>query len=293
MIDSMSEEQTLGLGIASLSFISERRTELRKSEVKVADFVMANPQKVVHSSISELAESADVSEPTVIRFCRRIGFKGYQDFKIALAQSVVPRIKSIHESITEHDNAQSLTMKVFQANIAAIQDSLDTLDFVTMERVIEACASARSILFFGLGGSASVAQDAYHKFFRVGIPCNWYEDTHMQAMGASMLGEGDVVIAISHSGSSKDIVEAIELATEAGAITVAVTSHVKSPVSQVASHVLSVNTTETSYRFEPMSSRIAHLSVIDAVAVGVSMRRQEHYVESVRRTRRSLVRKRY
>lgn len=293
MIVTMSGEQTPGLGMAALSFISERRTELRKSEVKVADYVTANPQKVVHSSISELAESADVSEPTVIRFCRRIGFKGYQDFKIALAQSVVPRIKSIHESITEHDNAQSLTMKVFQANIAAIQDSLESLDYITMERVIEACAAARSILFFGLGGSASVAQDAYHKFFRLGIPCNWYEDTHMQAMGASMLGEGDVVIAISHSGSSKDIVEAIELATEAGAITVAVTSHVKSPVSQVASYVLSVNTTETSYRFEPMSSRIAHLSVIDAVAVGVSMRRQEHYVESVRRTRRSLVRKRY
>ncbi len=293
MIGFMEDENSPPVSVAALSFISDRRSELRKSEEKVANYVTAHPQKVVHYSISELAESANVSEPTVIRFCRRIGFKGYQDFKIALAQSVVPRIKIIHESITEHDNAQSLTLKVFQANISAVQDSLQSLDYIALERVIEACTNAGTILFFGLGGSASVALDAYHKFFRLGIHCNWYEDTHMQAMGASMLSAGDVVIAISHSGSSKDIVEAIEIATEVGATTVAVTSHGKSPVSQAATYVLSASTTETSYRFEPMSSRIAHLSIIDAIAVGVSMRRQDHYMDNVRQTRRALVRKRY
>ena len=277
----------------NLQFITTRRQELRKSEIKVADYVIANPQKVVHYSISELADNADVSEPTVIRFCRRIGFRGYQDFKIALAQSVVPRIKNIHEAIGESDNAQTLAVKIFQANVEAIQDSLQSLDFSALEQTIEACTTAGTIVFFGLGGSASVAMDAYHKFFRLGIPCNWYEDTHMQAMGASMLGPDDVVIAVSHSGSSKDIVEAIEIANEAGALTVAITSHVKSPVSRAARILLSVSTTETSYRFEPMASRIAHLSVIDTIAVGVSMRRQEQYVESVRRTRRALVKKRY
>lgn len=277
----------------NLQFITTRRQELRKSEIKVADYVIGNPQKVVHYSISELADNADVSEPTVIRFCRRIGFRGYQDFKIALAQSVVPRIKNIHEAIGESDNAQTLAVKIFQANVEAIQDSLQSLDFSALEQTIEACTTAGTIVFFGLGGSASVAMDAYHKFFRLGIPCNWYEDTHMQAMGASMLGPDDVVIAVSHSGSSKDIVEAIEIANEAGALTVAITSHVKSPVSRAARILLSVSTTETSYRFEPMASRIAHLSVIDTIAVGVSMRRQEQYVESVRRTRRALVKKRY
>lgn len=293
MVEKEHTADQPAVAYSNLQFITSRREELRKSETKVADYVVANPQKVVHYSISELADNTDVSEPTVIRFCRRIGFRGYQDFKIALAQSVVPRIKSIHEAIGEGDNARTLATKIFQANADAIQDSLQTLDYSALEHTIDSCRVARSIVFFGLGGSASVAMDAYHKFFRLGIPCNWYEDAHMQAMSASMLGPEDVVIAISHSGSSRDIVEAIELANEAGATTVAITSHVKSPVSRAAKLVLSVSTTETSYRFEPMASRIAHLSMIDIIAVGVSMRRQEQYVESVRRTRRALVKKRY
>lgn len=277
----------------SLQFITAHWAELRRSEIKVADYVVGNPQKVVHYSISELADNADVSEPTVIRFCRRIGFQRYQEFKIALAQSVVPRLKSIHEAISENDDVRTLATKVFQANAAAIQDSLQTLDVAALEQTIKLCTAARSILFFGLGASAPIASDAYHKFFRLGIPCNWYADSHMQAMRASMLGPEDVVVAISHSGSTRDIVDAIEIANEAGASTIAITSHIKSPVSRAAKVLLSVRTAETRYRFEPMASRIAYLSMIDVIAVGVSIRRQDDYVENVRRTRRVLANKRY
>ena len=115
----------------------------------------------------------------------------------------------------------------------------------------------------------------------------------MQAMSASLLEPNDVAIVITHSGSSRDIVDAIELAHEAGAASIVITSHFKSPVSHVASVVLSVNTLETNYRFEPMSSRIAHLSVVDAIAVGVTLRRQDAYMRSVEKTRRALVKKRY
>ncbi len=276
-----------------LDFINDRMGELRKSEAKVANFVTANPEEVVHYSISELAEGAGVSEPTVIRFCRRVGYRGYQDFKIALAQSVVPRIKNIHEAVVEGDDARTLAQKIFQATIATLQDSLSMIDYDVLQRAIDVCSEARTISFFGLGGSASVAMDAVHKFFRLGIPCRWYDDTHMQVMQASLLGPEDVVVAITHSGSSKDIIEAIELANEVGATTIAITSHMKSPVSKVASLVFSVSSSETAYRFEPMSSRIAQLSVIDAVAVGVALNREAFYADAVRKTRRALVRKRY
>jgi RpiR family carbohydrate utilization transcriptional regulator len=121
--------------------------------------------------VSQLAEEAKVSDPTVIRFCRSLGFKGFQDFQIRLAQSVVPTLRTIHESVDEDVEAPDLVQRVFDANIDAIRSSLKTFDFQTVNTVVETLAHADRIIFHGLGGSAAVAMDAYHEFFRIGIPC--------------------------------------------------------------------------------------------------------------------------
>jgi DNA-binding MurR/RpiR family transcriptional regulator len=135
--------------------------------------------------------------------------------------------------------------------------------------------------------------DAYHKFFRLGIPCGWQDDPHMQAMAASLMRPRCVVVAVSHSGSSKDIVETLEIAKGAGAATIAIVSHRKSPVATIADVALCVQSRETGFKPEPMSSRIAHLCVIDVLAVGVALRRSEDFVASVQKTRKALVNKRY
>ena len=115
-----------------LSFLSERYDNLRRSERKVADSVLANAEQIIHYSVSQLAEEAKVSDPTVIRFCRSLGFKGFQDFKIRLAQSVVPTVRTIHESVDENSEVPDLVQRVFEANIDAVRSTLKTLDFLTV-----------------------------------------------------------------------------------------------------------------------------------------------------------------
>ena len=276
-----------------MKFITDNYAKLRKSEVKVADYILEHADEVIHFSVSELAAEALVSEPTVIRFCRGIGFKGFQDFKIYLAQNLIPPLRSIHESVNEGEEVPELIRKVFDANVASVQSTLETLDFAAVQAAIDELAKAEKIIFFGLGGSAVVAMDAFHKFFRIGIPCEWFNDSHMALMAASMMKPGQILIAISHSGSTRDVVDAIETATAAGASTIAIVSHHKSPVSNVAALSLCVASTEMGFRFEPMASRIAQLSVVDVLSVGVSLLRSDEVVANLIATRKALARKRY
>ncbi len=276
-----------------LSFIEDNIGKLRKSEIKVAEFIPDNAEEVIHFSLNELAERVGVSEPTVIRFCRALGFSGWQDFKIYLAQAIIPQVRTIHESISEDDPPPQLVTKVCQANVNAIQETLQILDYKALDKATDVMAKAGRIVFHGLGGSAVVAMDAHHKFFRTGIPCEWVADTHMAAMAAAMMTKGDVFFAISHSGSSRDIVDALDVAKGTGAEAIAIVSHGRSPVSKVADITLRVASHEVGVRFEPMSSRIAQLCIIDILAVGVALRRKEVFYDNLTRTRRALSAKRF
>ena len=267
--------------------------DLRESEKKVARVVLESPGQVIYRSISELAEDAGTSEPPVLRFCRALGFRGYHDLKIQLAQDLVPEVKNIHEDVTARDDPATLVRKVLNANAIAIADTLDTRDPAQVDKAVRTLAKADRIEFVGFGGSAAVAMDAYHKFFRIGIPCGWQDDPHMQVMSAALMTPRCVVVAISHSGSSKDIMETLEIARGAGAATIAIVSHRKSPVASLADIALCVHSRETGYKPEPMSSRLAHLCVIDVLAVGVALKRSRDFMAGVQKTRKALVNKRY
>ena len=273
--------------------IESNRSNLRNSEIKVADFILANAEKVIHFSVSELAECAGASDPTIIRFCRNIGFKGFQDFKISLAQSLIPSVRNIHEAVNESEQVPELIKKVFEANINAIRNSLNTINTAAFENSIEVLAKSKQIIFFGCGGSGAVAMDAYHKFFRIGIPCTWFNDPHMAAMAAIMMNENHTLVVISHTGSSKDVVDALNLANEKNVATIAIVSQEKCPVSKIARYVLCVDSLEKYFKPEPMSSRIAQLSVIDALCIGVSLIRKDEVLKNLNQTRRALVNKRY
>ncbi len=279
--------------LAVVRMIMSQIEELRASEKKVARYVLSAPDKVIYQSIGELAENAGVSEPTVLRFCRALGLGGYYELKIGLAQDLVPEVKNIHEDVQPGDDAATLARKVFNANVIAINTSLDILDPARLARAIEILDASRLVEFFGLGGSAAVAMDACHKFFRLGLTCVWRDDSHMQAMSAAMMDKGCALVVISHSGSSKDVVECLEAAKQAGAATIAIVSRRKSPVAAAADVPICVHARETSFKPEPMSSRIAQLCVVDALAVGLAIRRREAFVANLRKTRKALVRKRY
>lgn len=276
-----------------LSFIEDNIGKLRRSEVKVAEFIPEHAQEVVHFSLSELAERVGVSEPTVMRFCRSLGFSGWQTFKIHLAQATIPQVRNIHESIEESDPPPELVAKVCRANIAAIEETLNVLDFKAVERAIDALAAAEKVIFHGFGGSAAVAMDAHHKFFRTSIPCEYIVDAHMAIMGAAMMNERQVFLAISHSGASRDVVEVLKVAAEAGATTIAIVSHSKSPVSKIADVTLRVAAQETDVKFEPMASRIAQLCIVDILTVGVELRHKDEFYANLAKTRAALASKRF
>ncbi len=276
-----------------VNFISDKYGELRKSEMKVADYVLRKAEEVIHFSVSQLAEQAKVSDPTVIRFCRALGFKGFQDFKIHLAQNVIPAVRTIHESMNEKEEAPELIRKVFDANQEAIRSTFGTLDFSVVQKAIDELCTAEKIIFHGLAGSAAVAMDAHHKFFRIGIPCEWYSDPHMAIMAAAMMKPGQVFVAISHSGATYDVIASVQAAKNAGAATIGIVSYAKSPLSKVAKHTLLVGSSETGYRFEPMASRIAQLCVIDVLSVGVSLLRSEEVISNLNKSRNAIANKRY
>ncbi len=272
--------------------IKSSYSDFSEKEKRIADYIVNNPKNIIHSTINQVAEDLDVAEATVFRFCKRIGFKGYQAMKIALAAEVVSPISDIHEKIHVDDNEKSVAEKVFRTNIRTLEETLRVIEEDSFKKAVQVILNANKIEFYGNGGSGSVADDAHHKFLRTGIHCAAYSDSHLQVMSASLLTENDVAVIISHSGSNKDMLQSLEVAKETGATTIAITTLAKSPLSQGADIALFTVSEETDYRSEALSSRLAQLSIIDALYVNVSIARKDLMQESLQKIRNAISLKR-
>jgi RpiR family carbohydrate utilization transcriptional regulator len=268
-------------------------SSLSSKEKAVADYILDNPKEIIHLSITGFAENSSVAEATIFRFCKRLGFRGYQAFKIALASEIVEPIQNIHEEINEDDEVLTLAKKIFTGHVEAINDTLNLLDGKELEEIVNILSEATSINFYGSGGSSAIALDAYHKFLRTGINCHAHSDGHQQIISAALLGPGEAAIGISHSGSNKDVIEALRIAKANGAATIAITSHYKSPLTKEAEHVLYTTSRETFFRSEALASRLVQLSLIDVLHVAVSLRRQEETLANLQKIREAISIKRY
>ena len=237
--------------------------DMGKAEKKIADFLMQNPQAILPLSITELAERCGCGEATIVRFSRRLGFVGYQQMKLAIAGE--EEIRPIGDNISEADGAFEVFEKVCGDIYCSLEKTKKAINGQALALVCEALLKAKRIFIFGLGNSASVATDAVHKFLRLGIETAAYTDNHMQAIAAAHAKQGDVIIGISHSGSSRDIIDAMQLARENGALTVALTNLGKSPIGKVSDLVLSTVSDETNYSILGLNSRIAQLAIIDTL----------------------------
>ena len=246
--------------------------ELSKSEAMVAEYISCNPGEVIKLSVSALADCCGVSEPTVIRACRNIGFSGYQALKIALIQSLNAPIQCAGEEVTASDGMPNAIQKVFAAAVDAVNLTRDNLNAADMEGAAEALLKARRILIFGVGGSAAVASDVEHKFSRLGLDAAAYSDLNLQAIVSAYAKKEDVVFAISHSGSSKAVVDNAQIAKSNGATVISLSSMGKSPLTELADISLFTSANETRYRIVAISSRIAELTIIDALYSYMSFR---------------------
>ncbi|PAD23017.1 RpiR family transcriptional regulator [Terribacillus saccharophilus] len=261
---------------------------LSEKEKKIADFILEHPEKIVHQTISQVADQLEVADATVSRFCKRIGYKGFQALKIALAPEIIAPNKMLHEDVNDTDEAIMVAEKIFQSNIRTLENTLQVLNKAELEQAVTLLLEARRVEFYGFGGSNMVAMDAYHKFVRSGVPAFAFPDAHLQLMSASQLTNQDVAFIFSHSGASKDAYLLLQTVKKTGAKTIAITGFPKSPIGQQVNIALHTSSEETDYRSEALASRIAQLSIIDALYVTVIMRQKEKAQTSVEKVRNAI-----
>jgi RpiR family carbohydrate utilization transcriptional regulator len=247
---------------------------LAPAEQRVGKLVLSDPRSFAKLPVSELADRAHVSKPTVVRFCRSVGYDGLSDFKLKLAGNVSEGVPFIHRSVDADDKTSDITVKVIDNTVAAFlkyrNDASTAMIEKTVTALVNAYTQGKRIEFYGVGNSGVVAQDAQHKFFRLGIHTIAYSDGHMQVMSASVLGPGDCVVIISNSGRTRDLMDACDIARKHGATTIVITAS-GSPLAAAGHIHLAADHPEGYERYSPMVSRLLHLLIIDILATCVAL----------------------
>jgi len=273
---------------ACLYHIHELLPYLSLKEKIVAEHILGYPEASVHPSIEELAERIGVSESTLFRFVRRLGYSGYQQFRIALATETVDPHKTIFEQDIATMDEKSALVRVFKTSITALEQTISVIDPADLLRVAEKIIAAERIFFFGLGGSSIVAQDAYHKLVRSGLACCAPLDFHMQLMQASQLRTNDAVLLISHTGVNKDALAIAETVKQSGAGLIVISNYGRSPLVKLADISLLVHTKGNPYASEAFSARIVQLALIDCLYVMIMDRLGSDGHKQLERMRRTI-----
>ena len=273
---------------------------LPPAEQRVAKLVLADPRSFASLPVTELAERSHVSKPTVVRFCRSVGYDGLTDFKRKLAGSVNEGVPFVHRAVDEDDKSSDIIVKVIDNAVSALLKYRNDAANGAFERAIVALTESgrkgRRIDFYGVGNSGIVAQDAQHKFFRLGVRATAVSDGHVQVMSATMLQPGDCAVIISNSGHSRDLLDVAEIARKKGATLIVITASA-SPLAQVAQGanqiLLAADHPEDYDRYSPMVSRLLHLMVIDILTTAVALRLPGELRTTLQEIKKNLRAKRY
>lgn len=279
-----------------LLMVKEAYTALSNSEKQVADFVLDCADETVNFTVANLAKQAQVSEPTVIRFCRKLNFTGYQEFKIALAKGSAhtdDTLKVIHEEVRPQDSLQEISGKVINSHILAMQQTFSMVSYEKLEQFIRLIQQAGHLDFFGLGGSGTVAIDVENKFIRTGINTRCCIDSHIQLMWTALRGEGDVIVIFSNSGMTKHFAKIMDIARKNGVKLVLITSGNNTVLTKLADITFQIHAKETSYKKEPSSARIAMLAIMDVVVTAIALEKQGMYIDNIYETRAALESEKY
>lgn len=271
--ESSSLLNTAGLPIPFVRIRSVYRA-LPRSERKVADYVLAHADQVIHSSVTGLAQTLDVSESTIVRFCQRLDYQGYQEFKILLARDLGAPFRDSYETILPKDDVATVVRKTLQISIQALQDTLSILNPEHIKSASDYLTNADHLYIFGCGGSGGIAQVAGQKLLRLGFPCTVCSDPHTQTLLAGMATDQDVVIGISYSGNNEDVNRAMRVAKERQTKTIVITNYPTSPAAKLADILLLTGVAETPLVSEAGPSRVVQLGVIDILCTNYLLHQQ-------------------
>ena len=267
-----------------LDRIERQLDTLSRSEADVGRWVLEHPRQVIDQSIGELAVAAGVSEPTIIRFSRSVGVSGFRELKTRLIANLQRPESYLHHDVDAQDSAIDAAGKVLERSIWALVELREQIPKQPIEAAVEAMAAARQLVFSGLGASGIVAEDACHKFFRLGIPCSSAVDSQTILQRAAIARAGDVHVAISHTGQWPDLVRAMALARRNGATVIALTDPL-APLAEQASLVIACHPPEDTNLFTPMCSRLAQLALLDVLQVALALARGEAAQAALRRSK--------
>lgn len=270
-----------------LEIVRTMLPELRKSDRKVAQIVLADPRRILNSTVAEAAMLAEVSQPTVIRFAAAVGCAGFPDFKLRLAQSLALGTPATHSVLLDTDTPETVMEKIFDYTMTSLDWARNHLDRAALIAAIDILAAARSIEFFGFGASGIVARDAQQKFPLFGVPCGAQLDSHQQFMVASMMGPADAAVVISNTGSTRSIIRVAQTARETGAKVIGLIGS-ESALEAYCDVALLVRTLDNTNVYTPTTSRIAALVVIDILSTSVALRRDPEHKKQVARMKRRL-----
>jgi len=263
---------------------------LTKSEQKVAKKVLNDLEAVLYSSVTDLADQSEVGETTALRFCRKIGFRGYQEFKLAIAKDLSNPTNGNEEA---HSQPFSLHESIANHTKDSIDETMQMVDEAILQKIIDLIDQASNVYFFGVGTSGLTALDAKNRFLRIGKKTDAIVDPHIQSMFASTVQEGDVVIGISVSGSTKDTIDSLSLAKENGAQVIAITHYARSPITKLANEVLITGGKESPLEGGSLGAKISQLYLIDLLCTGLALRHKEESLQMKQKTAQSVVDKIY
>jgi len=270
-----------------LDSIRTQLDSLSKSERKVALAVLDHPNLIVDQNITALARAAQVSEPTVVRFCRTLGYDGWHEFKLKLAQGLALALPGLNEQPAQDDLAADLVNKICSRSINTLLDLRNNLKPEAIQQALDILKRANKIEFYGQGTSGIVAADAQHKFFRSGVPTVAYADPSIHSIAAALLRTGDAVVAISQRGNSPALVRSVKLARRGGA-DVIVLAPSGTPLAELATVLIPIDLVFNIDPYTPISARLAYLVVIDVLAVGLALQRGPEFRKKMQNAQKAL-----
>ncbi|MEO6217781.1 MAG: MurR/RpiR family transcriptional regulator [Sphingomonas sp.] len=268
----------------ALTRIQVARPAMARSAQRIADYVLAEPEAIVGMSVTDLAEAVEVSDGSIINFCRSIGLSGFQQLKLSLAQELVQPVQFIHEDLDRNDSVDAICRKVFHSGIQALRDTMSVIQPETLTAAMQMIRASKRIEIYGIGSSAPIAEDAHYRMIRIGLDARAVTDSHIQAISASRCDPDVAVLTVSHTGATHETVAATRLAKEAGAKTIVITNFARSPIQAYADIVLFTMARETQFRTEAMASRIAQLCVVDALIAALAMADYDRSTATLRET---------
>lgn len=282
-----------------MNLLDRIRMELAQfssAEQAVAQLVLKDPSGFQKMPVTALAQRAGVSSPSVVRFCRTLGYEGLSDFKLKLAASLNAGVPFIHQAVQAGDTGEALIQKVLDNAIHTLRTFRNTAPAKPIDKaaqlITKSVAKKAQLVFYGVGNSGFVALDAQHKFFRMGCAAHAYSDGHLQIMAASMLGKGDCLIIVSNSGRSQDLLDATRIARQAGAATIAITAS-GSPLAEEVQVHIPADHGEYYEQYSPMVSRILHLCIVDVLATQVAMQLGDSVQKNMAKLKKNLIESRY